>query len=43
MLRDMLVGQAEALAHHEVIVPHEPAPAEQHLTKLNVEQQVAYN
>jgi CHAT domain-containing protein len=29
--------EAKALAHHEVIVPHEPAPAEQQLTKLNVE------
>ena len=25
--------EAQALAHHEVIPPHEPNPAEQHLTK----------
>jgi CHAT domain-containing protein len=29
--------EAQALAHHEVIPPHEPNPAEQHLTSLNVE------
>jgi hypothetical protein len=29
--------EADALTHHEVIVPHEPAPAEQQLTKLNVQ------
>ena len=29
--------EAQALAHHEVIPPHEPNPAEQHLTDLNVE------
>ena len=29
--------EAQALSHHEVIPPHEPNPAEQHLTSLNVE------
>ncbi|MHB1937179.1 MAG: CHAT domain-containing protein [Acidobacteriaceae bacterium] len=29
--------EAQALAHHEVIPPHEPNPTEQRLTKLNVE------
>lgn len=29
--------EAESLAHHDVIVPHEPNAAEQQLTKLNVE------
>ena len=29
--------EANALAHHEVIVPHDPLPVEQQLTKLNVE------
>jgi CHAT domain-containing protein len=29
--------EAQALAHHEVIPPHEPNPAEQDLTSLNVE------
>jgi tetratricopeptide (TPR) repeat protein len=29
--------EAQALAHHEVIPPHEPNPAEQPLTSLNVE------
>jgi tetratricopeptide (TPR) repeat protein len=29
--------EAQALARHEVIPPHEPNPAEQHLTSLNVE------
>jgi hypothetical protein len=29
--------EAQALAHHEVVPPHEPNPAEQHLTRLNVE------
>jgi CHAT domain-containing protein len=29
--------EAQALSHHEVIAPHEPNPAEQRLTKLNVE------
>ena len=27
--------EAQALAHHEVVPPHEPNPAEQRLTKLN--------
>ena len=29
--------EAQALAHHEVIPPHEPNPTEQRLTKLNIE------
>jgi hypothetical protein len=29
--------EAQALAHHEVIPPREPNPAEEHLTNLNVE------
>jgi len=29
--------EAQALAHHEVIPPHQPSPAEQHLTQLNLE------
>ena len=29
--------EAQALAHHEVIAPHEPNPDEQHLTKLNLQ------
>jgi CHAT domain-containing protein len=29
--------EAQALTHHEVIAPHEPNPAEQQLTRLNLE------
>jgi CHAT domain-containing protein len=28
--------EAQALAHHEVITPHEPNPTEEHLAKLNL-------
>jgi hypothetical protein len=29
--------EAQSLAHHEVLIPHEPNPAEQRLTKLNID------
>jgi CHAT domain-containing protein len=29
--------EAQSLAHHEIIVPHDPSPAEQQLSKLNIE------
>jgi CHAT domain-containing protein len=29
--------EAQSLAHHEVLIPHEPNPAEQQLSKLNID------
>ena len=29
--------EAQALSHHEVVTPHEPTPADLHLTKLNLQ------